>query len=147
MRPAAICLLSLSFSAAMGFASAQAQTGSAAFDGPIVTGPAEVFAPANIVAPSTPTSPIAPVDLTQARETVTAEIVASVQAPQAQALASAQRAEIVADADQDKVIELGGSAQLATSAMQVGEAGGGLLRTNPSLQRPGRRPMGLKFKF
>jgi hypothetical protein len=148
MRPAAICLLTLSFSAALSVAAAQAQVPAAAFEGPIVTAPPEVGPPAvNVVAPSIPTAPAAPIDLTQPRETTTAEAVAAVEAPRAEALASAERAEVLAEADDDKVIELGGNAELATSAVQVGEAGGGLLRTNPALQRPNRRPMGLKFKF
>lgn len=157
MRPAVICLLSLSFSAALGFGSVQAQ--SLAADGPITTGPAEVFAraPANVVAPSVPrapAAPVAPVDLTVPRETVTAATVAAVEAPQAQALATAEQSEAAAEALEEqalatdkKIVELTGDASMSASALAVGGAGGGLLRTNPSLQRPDRRPMGLKFKF
>lgn len=155
MRPAAICLLSLSFSAALGFGSAQAQ----GLDGPIVTGPAEVFAAPqrNVVPPALPkaaVAPVVPVDLTQPRETVTAATLAAVEAPQAQALAAAERAEVEAEAMADtqkaterKVVELTGDASMSGSALAVGDAGGGLLRTNPALQRPGRNPMGLRFKF
>lgn len=156
MHSASICLLSLGFSAALAAGAAQAQPLQGPFDGPIATAPAEVFetAPANVVAPAVPTAPIASVDLTKPRESVTAETVAAIEAPGAQALAAAERADVEAEAEAEqaraserKVVELTGDASLSASALAVGDAGGGLLRANPTLQRPGRKPMGLKFKF
>ena len=155
MRSAAICMCILGFSGVVAAAPARAQDG---FDAPIATAPPEVFepAPASVAAPAraTAAAAIAPVDLSKPRESVTAETVASVVAPEAQALATAELADAQAEAEAEqtraaerKVVELTGDASMSASALAVGEAGGGLLRSNPALQRPGRKPLGLKFKF
>lgn len=153
MRSAAICMFILGFSGIVAASPARAQDG---FDAPIVTAPPEVFepAPARVAAPAMSTATIAPVDLSKPRESVTAETVASVAAPEAQALAAAELADAQAEAEAErtraaekKVVELTGDASMSASALAVGEAGGGLLRSNPALQRPGRKPLGLKFKF
>ena len=147
MRPAAICLLALSFSAALGVTCVQAQ-GLDAGDAPISTAPAEVFpvVPADVVAPPAPVA-TGPIDLTKRRETTTVETLDAAEAPEAAVMAKAQRAEVQAASMNDKVIPLGTNAVLESKSAEAGEAGGGLLRTNPSLQRPGRKNVGLRLKF
>jgi hypothetical protein len=143
MRPAPICLLSLMFSVSLG-AAAVAQ----AVDGPIQTGPAEIapVMPADVVQPGTPIA-TGPLDLTQRRETTTAETLVAAESPTAEVLAAAERAEVEAATEGDRVLEIGPNAALMSSSAEAGEAGGGLLRTNPALQRPDRKKLGLNFRF
>jgi len=154
MRTASMCLLSMGFSATLCVAAAQAQS----LEGPITTGPAEVSAraamSANVVAPALPRQRIAPLDLSQPREIVTAATLAAADAPQSQGLADAGVAEVAAEVEletakvaEGDAVELTGDPSLSSSALAVGSGGGGLLRTNPQLQRTERRPVGLKFKF
>ena len=145
MRPALISLVALSFSAALGVTAVQAQAFS---DGPISTAPREVYPvmPTDVVSPPAPIAR-GPIDMTERRETTTVETLAAAEAPEAAVMAKAQMAEVQAASADDKVIPIGENAVLESKSAEAGEAGGGLLRTNPSLQRPNRKNLGLRFKF
>ena len=147
MRPALIPLVALGVSAALGVATVQAQA-IAAGDGPSSTAPREVYPvmPSDVVSPPAPLA-TGPIDLTERRETTTVETLAAAEAPQAAVMAKAQMADVQAASADDKVIPLGENAVLESKSAEAGEAGGGLLRTNPSLQRPNRKNLGLRFKF
>ena len=145
MRPALISLVALGFSAALGMTTAQAQS---IADGPISTAPREVYPvmPSDVVSPPAPIA-TGPIDLTERRETTTVETLAAAEAPEAVVMAKAQIAEAQTASADDKVIPIGENAVLQSKSAEAGEAGGGLLRTNPSLQRPNRKNLGLRFKF
>ena len=117
-------------------------------EGPISTAPREVYPvmPSDVVSPPAPIA-TGPIDLTERRETATVETLAAAEAPEAAVMAKAQIAEVQAASADDKVIPIGENAVLQSKSAEAGDAGGGLLRTNPSLQRPNRKNLGLRFKF
>lgn len=124
MRTLAISLISLAFAVSgAGFAAAQ--------DEPITTAPSEVTIPA-------PTQ----LDFTTPRTEVRAETTTS-----AAVLEDVQR-----EAEQRRtgarlIMELSDGAAIVSQRVGASEAGGGLLRANPDLNRRDRKALGFAFKF
>lgn len=141
MRTVAISLMSLAI-ATVGVGVSQAQTSASDFEGPIATGPIDYTpsssAPtASSAVPAIPTA-VPLLDLSAPTEP----------APPAdpQTVETLTVAEAPFD-EPDKVIELSDTVTLGSRKVEAGEAGGGLLRTNPDLNRAGRKQLGFSVKF
>ena len=143
MRTVVISLLSLAI-APVGAGMVNAQTFAPDFDGPIATGPLDYAAPA-VTAPNVSTFPAVPADVTHLDLTTSAttEAAAPVDSKTTETLTAAEEA----FGETDKVIELSDSATLGSRVVGAGEAGGGFLRTNPSIQRADRKQLGVALKF
>jgi hypothetical protein len=147
MYRAGRCLVSFGFLATFGLASAHAQPLGQDVDGPIATARLAITpAPVDDVVPAQPL-PTGPINLVEGRAVASAETLAAMDSPQAEAMAASQRAEVELAAEDGKSIEIGPNATLSSRSADAGEAVGGLLRTNPSLQRANRKKIGLAFKF
>ena len=143
MRTVAMSLISLAIATA-GAGVVNAQTFAPNFEGPIATGPLDYVPPA-VTAPNATTvvavpAVVTPLDLTAA---AAAGPAAPVDPQTTETLTAAEDA----FGETDKVIELSDSATLGSRVVGAGEAGGGFLRTNPSIQRADRKQLGVALKF
>ena len=137
MRALLIPLIGIGFSAALS-ASAFAQ----GLEAPIATAPREVTADETVAAPQ---APPATIDLTRPRETVTAEALSGADGSDRAPLTGST--EVGSAAQASKTVPLSPTASFGSHTVGAGEAGGGFLRTNPSLQRGDRKQLGFAFKF
>lgn len=143
MRTVAISLIIVAIETASAGV-ANAQTFAPDFDGPIATGAMDYVHP-TVTAPNVSTveavpTVATPLDLTAAAAT---EPAASVDPKTTETLTAAEET----FEDTNKVIELSDNATLGSRVVGAGEAGGGFLRTNPSIQRSDRKQLGVALKF
>jgi hypothetical protein len=145
MRSVEISLMSLAIATA-GAGVASAQTFTPDFDGPISTGPLDYVEPV-VTAPCASTVHAVPAVARPLGLTPSAAAAAGPPAP-----ADPQTTETLTVAEEtfeetEKVIELSDDATIGSRVVGAGEAGGGFLRTNPSIQRPDRKQLGVALKF
>lgn len=137
-------LISLSFAASLGIGAAHAQP-AADWDAPIVTGPAAAPAhgPVNPAATAPASNgPLALVNNAAPFPAAAARPEAPTEAVTSSTISQAEQADTP-----DRIIEISPTMSVGSRRLFEDKASGGLLRSNPGLQRADRKSFGFGMKF